>query len=209
MIKEPQVADKAAKPISKAKQVKHIPLKQAKKERQVNAKPKVISSADKPSSKAKPAKRIAPKQAKKEIQFNAKRYSVPVKPKTITEKRLPKKASIYKSRQAVAQPQAFILSNQVRTERQAATDEYTSSLDTYNTAPADGYATVTFDDPPPSTIEARKIATPKQSSYKATGRSSEPIAITRYVYNSPTGEEQEGDDVFNYEYETQNGIKQK
>ena len=209
VISEPQVAEKAAKPILKAKQVKHIPLKQAKKERQVNAKPQATASAAKPSSKAKPTKRIPPKQAKKELQFNAKRYSVPVKPKTINEKRLPKKASTYKSRQAVVQPQPFIFSNQVRTERQAATADYTSSLDTYNTAPADSYATVTFDDPPPSTIEARKIATPKQSSYKATGRSSEPIAITRYVYNSPTGEEQEGDDVFNYEYETQNGIKQK
>ena len=209
VINEQRVIDKAAKPILKAKQVKQIPPKQAKKERQVNTKPLATASAAKPSSKAKPAKRISPKQAKKELQFNAKRYSVPVKPKTITEKRLPKKASTYKSRQSVVQPETFILTNQVRTERQAATDDYTSSLDTYNTAPADSYATVTFDDPPPSTIEARKIPTPKQSSYGATGRSSEPIAITRYVYNSPTGEEQEGDDVFNYEYETQNGIKQK
>ena len=107
----------------KAKQVKHIPPKQAKKERKVNAKPQATTSAAEPSSKAKPTKRIPPKQAKKELQFNAKRYSVPVKPKTINEKRLPKKASTYKSRQAVVQPQPFIFSNQVRTERQATTDD--------------------------------------------------------------------------------------
>ena len=156
-------------------------------------------------------KAVAAKPAQKENPFKA-----PEQPKFVAAK------PSQRARQFVAPEQpSFVAIKPIRNERQISSSSYNSPLSDYNTAPVNSdynaapvkniYHSSNFEAQPTS-IEARTlpVATPRQPSYKASGRSNEePIAITRYTYNSPTGEEQEGDDVFNYDFGTENGISQK
>ena len=87
---------------------------------------------------------------------------------------------------------------QKTTARQA---RQVASKNQYNapTPPANNYGASSL----PTYESNQVVATPYAK------RPSKPIAITRYVYNSPTGEETYGDSVFNYAYESANGIKQR
>ena len=151
-------------------------------------------------------------------------HSVPLKPSVRRERQIPsdmkhdaptkthKTASLEsnskKSRSVSSPPQSdkvlksshpISVQPNIRRERQIpALNEYDTPDKTYTSTTLEAV---------PATVDARRIPTPKQS-YKNT-RARDPIAITRYIYNSPTGEEKEGDDVFNYAYETENGIKQR
>ena len=156
-------------------------------------------------------KAVAAKPIQKENPFKA-----PEQPKFVAAK------PNQKARQFTAPDQpSFVAIRPIRNERQISSSSYSSPLSDYNAAPVSSdynaapvkniYHSSNFEAQPTS-IEARTVpvATPRQPSYKASGRSNEePIAITRYTYNSPTGEEQEGDDVFNYDFGTENGISQK
>ena len=125
------------------------------------------------------------------------------KPKPhMPEHSLPKSRSVAKPTQSFQPAQ-----QQFRNERQVSKKQYNAPVTTYSAAPANTYNSAPLEALPTS-IEARRVPSP-QPSYNPRARAKAPIAITRYVYNSPTGEEQEGDDVFNYAYETQNGIKQR
>ena len=111
----------------------------------------------------------------------------------------PSVSSLPKSQKVPKSSQSVSVQPNVRRERQTpSNNKYSAPVNAYSTAPLEAL---------PSTVDVRRIPTPKQS-YKST-RARRPIAITRYVYNSPTGEEKEGDNVFNYAYETENGIKQR
>ena len=164
-----------------------------------------------PQVPAKTPKHVAPKQIRSERQVTTKSYNTPIS----TEKTTPDNnyksspVEVKKPAKVLAKTPKYVAPTQIRSERQVPAKSYNAPLSTYNTAPVTSYKTTPLK-AQPSTIQARQVATPRQPSYSATGRSNqEPIAITRYVYNSPTGEEQEGDDVFNYEFETENGIKQR
>ena len=163
----------------------------------------------------KNSKSVAPKQIRSERQVTAKSYNSPVSTDKTKLDNHYKSTSVdamkpaVKPHQVPAKTSEYFAPKQIRSERQIPAKSYNSPLSTYNTAPTNSYKTTPLK-PQPSTIEARQVAAPRQASYAATRRSNQnPIAITRYVYNSPTGEEQAGEDVFNYEYETENGIKQK
>ena len=126
-------------------------------------------------------------------------HPVPVQPNLKREKKSPSVSSLPKSQEVVISSHPVAVQPNIRRERQ------TPSKNKYD-VPAKTYSTATLE-ALPSTVDARRIPTPKQT-YKST-KARNPIAITRYIYNSPTGEEKEGDDVFNYAYETEHGIKQR
>ena len=161
------------------------------------------------SSQSKPA----PKQVRNERQVSPNNYlALASSNKKVSE--IPRViipvASSPKSKLDVKEAHS-IIPKQVRNERQVSSNNYNAPLSNYNPLPAaDSYKIESsVVEAQPTTIEARQIAAPKQPAYKASGRARQPVAITRYLYNSPTGEEEEGDDVFNYEFESQNGIKQR
>ena len=174
-----------------------------------------ITVVEAPQVPTKTSKAIPPKQIRSERQVTTKSYNTPIstqKTAPVNRHKSPpvedKKLAV-KEHQVPVKTSEYVAPKQTRRERQVPAKSYNSPVSSYNTAPANSYKTTPIK-AQPSTIEARRVATPRQPSYAASRRSNqEPIAITRYVYNSPTGEEQEGDDVFNYEYETENGIKQK
>ena len=147
-------------------------------------------------------KAVAAKPVQKENPFKA-----PEQPKFVAAK------PSQKARQFIAPDQpSFVAIQPIRNERQISSSSYSSPLSDYNAAPVKNIYHSSNFEAQPTSIEARTVpvAAPRQPSYKASGRSNEePIAITRYTYNSPTGEEQEGDDVFNYDFGTENGISQK
>ena len=186
------------------------------------------SVAPKQEKSEEPKIFVAPKQQKfvpAEAVRKERQVVAPVQPKTVVAKPVRKETIIVapeqpkfiaakpapKARQFVAPEQpSFVAAKPIK--RQVSSSNYNAPQSNYNAAPPSNIYHSSNFKAEPTTIEARTVAVPatKQSSYNAAPRSNqEPIAITRYSYNSPTGEEQEGDDVFTYDFGTENGISQK